>query len=177
MRRARTAVLTSVAVAIACTVTLPEPSAAQSDDDRIRAIVRRIEKIDGSQRVTTTTTTTSVTLAADVFFEFDQATLTPAAAAVLDGFAGEIAAVASGPVTIIGHTDAIGDADYNQGLSDARAESVRAYLAERLGPTFGLTAIGRGESEPVAPNQNDDGSDNPEGRARNRRVEFSYATA
>jgi outer membrane protein OmpA-like peptidoglycan-associated protein len=52
---------------------------------------------------------------------------------------------------------------------------VRAALDERLGRRFRLKATGRGESEPVAPNENDDGSDNPEGRARNRRVEFVYA--
>lgn len=158
-------------------------AAAQDDDGdrvraiehRIRGIVSRIEAIDGSQRVEESPTEQRVTLAADVFFEFDKATLTSAALATLDEFAAEIRAEARGPITIVGHTDSIGTDEYNQELSEARAEAVRAALDERLPRRFRFEASGRGESEPVAPNENEDGSDNPEGRARNRRVEFVYA--
>jgi OOP family OmpA-OmpF porin len=143
-------------------------------DGRIRGIVRRIEAIDNSQRIEETATTETVVLNADVLFDLDQATLTTAALARLETFATEIAAEAVGPVTIVGHTDSLGTDEHNQGLSEARAESVRADLAGRLGPGFTLQASGKGETEPVAPNQNDDGTDNPDGRARNRRVEISY---
>ncbi|MEN8167369.1 MAG: OmpA family protein [Pseudomonadota bacterium] len=67
---------------------------------------------------------------------------------------------------IIGHTDSTGDADYNQGLSLRRAESVRDYLVETGTQVDNLRVVGRGESEPTASN------DTPEGQAANRRVEI-----
>jgi outer membrane protein OmpA-like peptidoglycan-associated protein len=79
-------------------------------------------------------------------------------------------------VTITGHTDNRGDPAYNQDLSERRAESVHQALAGRLGGDFAFQASGKGEDEPVAPNENDDGSDNPGGRALNRRVEITYPT-
>ena len=77
-------------------------------------------------------------------------------------------------VEVAGHTDSKGTDAYNQALSERRASAVYDYLtgngidASRLvGPN------GYGESRPIAPNTNDDGSDNPEGRARNRRTELN----
>jgi OOP family OmpA-OmpF porin len=77
-------------------------------------------------------------------------------------------------VEVAGHTDSIGTDAYNQGLSERRARAVYDYLtsngidASRLvGPN------GYGESRPIAPNTNPDGSDNPEGRALNRRTELN----
>ena len=66
---------------------------------------------------------------------------------------------------IIGHTDSTGDAKYNQGLSQRRAEAVRDYLVATGAPAEKLRVVGRGESEPIASN------DTEEGRAENRRVE------
>ena len=56
-------------------------------------------------------------------------------------------------------------------LSERRAEAVRAGLAERL-PDATSTAVGLGETNPKAPNANPDGTDNPDGRRQNRRVEI-----
>jgi outer membrane protein OmpA-like peptidoglycan-associated protein len=53
---------------------------------------------------------------------------------------------------------------------------VRSRLAIQLDEGFTLEAVGYGETRPVAPNRKGDGSDNPEGRARNRRVVISYPT-
>jgi hypothetical protein len=75
-------------------------------------------------------------------------------------------------ITIEGHTDAVGDDASNQLLSQARAASVQAALQERLGGGTTFTAVGFGESRPVAPNTSPDGSDDPDGRAQNRRVEI-----
>jgi outer membrane protein OmpA-like peptidoglycan-associated protein len=69
-------------------------------------------------------------------------------------------------VRIEGHTDASGSNNANQVLSQQRAEAVMAALAARGVDAERMTAIGRGEDAPVAPN------DAPEGRARNRRVEI-----
>lgn len=72
---------------------------------------------------------------------------------------------------IYGHTDSISDEAFNQQLSEARANAVSGEL-KKDGVTATMDATGYGESKPVAPNENADGSDNPAGRALNRRVEI-----
>jgi outer membrane protein OmpA-like peptidoglycan-associated protein len=118
-----------------------------------------------------TETPVEIKLPSDVLFEFAKSDLTPAAQSALDAVDDQIEATA-GTITIEGHTDAIGDDASNQSLSEARAASVRAALQDKLGNGFTFNVVGFGESRPVAPNTNPDGSDNPDGRAQNRRVEI-----
>lgn len=75
-------------------------------------------------------------------------------------------------VEVSSHTDSKGTAVYNQSLSEKRARNVVNFLTQKGIDPKRLKAIGYGESKPVAPNENEDGSDNPEGRALNRRTEF-----
>jgi OmpA-OmpF porin, OOP family len=75
-------------------------------------------------------------------------------------------------VEIMSHTDSKGNDQYNMKLSQKRAESVVQYLTSKGVKAERLKAKGYGESKPVAPNDNPDGSDNPEGRALNRRTDF-----
>ncbi len=75
-------------------------------------------------------------------------------------------------VEIQSHTDSKGSDKYNEKLSQQRAESVVNYLISKGIKPERLKAKGYGESKPVAPNENADGSDNPEGRAMNRRTDF-----
>jgi len=75
-------------------------------------------------------------------------------------------------IELSSHTDSIASADYNQSLSQRRAQSTVDYLVKKGISRSRLVAKGYGESKPVARNTNPDGSDNPEGRARNRRTEF-----
>ncbi|MFQ3578747.1 MAG: OmpA family protein [Bacteroidales bacterium] len=75
-------------------------------------------------------------------------------------------------VEISSHTDSKGDDDYNKTLSQKRAESVVKYLIAKGIKPERLYAKGYGEEKPIAPNENPDGSDNPEGREKNRRTEF-----
>jgi outer membrane protein OmpA-like peptidoglycan-associated protein/tetratricopeptide (TPR) repeat protein len=75
-------------------------------------------------------------------------------------------------IEIISHTDNQGTDKYNMKLSHRRANSVVKYLIENGINKHRLIAVGKGESEPLAENTNADGSDNPEGRALNRRTEF-----
>ncbi|MEU9837165.1 OmpA family protein [Streptosporangium sp. NPDC048047] len=120
----------------------------------------------------------TIGLRTDVLFAFDEARLSAKAAAVLDDVAEETrrrADPAKPPITIIGHTDDKGDDGYNQTLSVRRARAVQEYLAARLGTDYQYKPEGKGESEPIAKNQKKDGSDDPAGRARNRRVEISYS--
>lgn len=75
-------------------------------------------------------------------------------------------------IELSSHTDSIATADYNIGLSQRRAESTVSYLVGKGIAADRLVARGYGESKPVARNTNPDGSDNFDGRARNRRTEF-----
>lgn len=82
---------------------------------------------------------------------------------------------AAGPVGVVGYTDSVGDPAYNQTLSENRAAAVVAALQPLVnGAPAMLQPSGKGAADPVAPNQNSDGSDNPAGRAQNRRVTISY---
>ena len=69
-------------------------------------------------------------------------------------------------VTVEGHTDADGAAAFNQDLSQKRADAVVAYLVSRGVNADNVTAIGYGETQPIASN------DTQEGMAANRRIEF-----
>lgn len=116
---------------------------------------------------------TTVTLDADVLFKFGKSTLTPAATATLQHVGADIAKRASGAVTVNGYTDSIGSNAFNLALSQARARAVMAAL-KPLTPGVGYTAHGYGEADPVAPNTKPNGTDNPAGRALNRRVTITY---
>lgn len=121
-----------------------------------------------------TSTAIEVTLAADVLFDFDKAVIRAGAEQTLHDLAQIIRDKVRGPpenqVRIQGYTDALGASAYNQGLSERRAASVKAWLVgrEKLPPA--LTTAGFGARDPVAPNIRPNGSDDPEGRQRNRRV-------
>lgn len=113
-------------------------------------------------------------LAADVLFEFDKADLRPQAKDQLREAAAFIREHAKkGKVTIEGHTDGKGNDGYNQKLSERRAQSVRDYFVKAEGLAgIGFSTKGFGKTKPVAPNTRGDGSDDPEGRQKNRRVEI-----
>lgn len=74
-------------------------------------------------------------------------------------------------LTIIGHTDSIGTETANLDLGLRRAKNAAQYFRE-LGVKADITPTSKGEAQPVAPNTNTDGTDNPEGRQKNRRVNF-----
>lgn len=115
---------------------------------------------------------TVITLPETVLFEFGQHELLPEATTVLDGLVEAIDYFAPAPVQVNGHTDSVGpDAD-NQTLSERRAQAVVDYFSGAGVDGTRLLAQGFGETQPIAPNTNEDGSDNPEGRAQNRRVEI-----
>ena len=115
---------------------------------------------------------TVIRLPSDVLFEFAKADLTPAAQQAIAAVGDEIGSGGTGTVTIEGHTDAIGSDADNQALSERRAAAVRTALEPELGSGYQYTSVGFGETKPVAPNTKPDGSDDPDGRALNRRVEI-----
>lgn len=76
-------------------------------------------------------------------------------------------------VEISGHTDSRGSDSYNMKLSQNRAKSVVAWLKKRKVAAKRMVAKGYGETKHIAPNENPDGSDNPDGRQMNRRIELT----
>ena len=83
----------------------------------------------------------------------------------------EVAKLGHHPTTIEGHTDSIGSANYNQQLSERRASAVKDWLVSHSDLPDSTPIKGYGKTRPVAPNTNPDGSDDPTGRQKNRRVE------
>ncbi|MEK9211530.1 OmpA family protein [Sphingomonas sp. 2378] len=77
-----------------------------------------------------------------------------------------------GPITIWGHSDSTGSDAANLLASRHRAEAARDYLVKKGVAADRITVVALGESRPVAPNRKLDGSDDPEGRDKNRRVEI-----
>ncbi|MCQ9385502.1 OmpA family protein [Brevibacterium moorei] len=114
---------------------------------------------------------TTITLENEVLFDFDKSDLRPAATDTLQKVDQAFSELKAPAAEVYGHTDAKGDDDYNQKLSEDRAASVENKLKE-LGTTTKLSSKGFGETKPVAANENKDGSDNPSGRQLNRRVEI-----
>lgn len=101
-----------------------------------------------------------------VLFAFDSAELTQGAQQRLQGLLPKLNDPSVASVKVIGFTDSVGSDSYNQRLSERRASGVAEYLiSQGLAPNK-VTSQGRGESEPVADNDTD------EGRSRNRRVEL-----
>ncbi|HJS95832.1 MAG TPA: OmpA family protein [Solirubrobacteraceae bacterium] len=116
----------------------------------------------------------AITLRSDVLFHFAKSNLTSAAHSILGRLAPQIKSRAIGPVKITGYTDSIGTDAVNIPLSNARAHSVVAAL-QPLTPGVSYESSGKGSNDPVAPNTKPDGSDNPAGRALNRRVTIVFS--
>ena len=108
-----------------------------------------------------------VTFDSGLLFEFDSADIQGKAEENLTEFARTMRDFEESNILIVGHTDSKGAADYNQNLSEERAQSAANFLV-RQGLSGGrITTTGKGESEPVATN------DTEAGRQQNRRVEVA----
>src|ERR1700685_2534375 len=103
---------------------------------------------------------------ADVLFCSGSVELLPAARERLAKVSGIVLAYPSLHVSVEGHTDSVGSDEYNQNLSEHRAESVRDYFVQQGIQSSAIDARGFGKTAPIASN------DLPEGRQQNRRVEL-----
>jgi outer membrane protein OmpA-like peptidoglycan-associated protein len=101
----------------------------------------------------------------DVLFDTGKASLKAGATSNLNKLVAFLNEYSDRTVLIEGYTDSVGSEDYNQGLSERRADSVKSYLAGQGIGSIRLSASGKGESDPVATN------DSAAGRQQNRRVE------
>ena len=113
----------------------------------------------------------AVTFESGILFPYDSDVLLPAARTNLDALANSLQKYPNSSLTIVGHADSVGSDSYNQALSERRARAASAYLQSRGVAAGRLTALGRGETEPLFSNASE------EGRRRNRRVEVAiYAS-
>ena len=113
----------------------------------------------------------AVTFASGLLYDFDSDVVKPTAAQNLRTLAQSLGKYPNTDVLIVGHTDATGSDSYNMGLSERRARSAQNYLVGEGVAAARLRAAGRGETEPVASN------DNEAGMSQNRRVEVAiYAS-
>jgi len=112
-----------------------------------------------------------VTFDSGILFDFDSSTLRYLAKQQLDELAASLQDLEETDVLVVGHTDSVGDPEYNDRLSERRAESAASYLALQGVSGSRIVVEGRGESEPVATNETE------AGRQENRRVEVAvYAS-
>jgi OOP family OmpA-OmpF porin len=140
-------------------------------DPLVEPMVAYSVALDGTSRTEAQVEEVTIALGADVLFAVDSADLTPEAEGVIDAAVVELQARAPGSVAVVGHTDSTASDQYNLDLSQRRAEAVASALGERIDTAaYPLVPEGRGESEPVADNGDE------EGRAANRRVELTLAT-
>lgn len=119
-----------------------------------------------------TETEVRIELSGDILFDFDKATLRPAAEPILTRTGEVIRKYGKPMVRIEGHTDSKGADDYNSKLSQRRADSVKNWLIANKAASGVITTKGLGETSPAVPNEKPDGTDDPDGRQKNRRVEI-----
>ncbi len=147
-------------------------------DGKVLDLVFRVEDMGGrvqSLEVKESATEVRIELAADVLFDFDKADILPEAQATLKQAADMIREKAKGTVRVEGHTDAKGSDSYNQRLSERRAAAVKSWFIQKEGlGSVSFATEGFGARKPVAPNKKTDGSDDPDGRQKNRRVEIIF---
>ena len=114
-----------------------------------------------------------ISLSGDVLFDFDKWEIKGEPEETLQKIAAAIKELNKSKVIIEGHTDSKGSESHNLNLSQKRAEAVRDWFISKAGLTdLEFQTKGYGESKPIAQNTNSDGTDNPDGRAKNRRVEI-----
>jgi OOP family OmpA-OmpF porin len=110
----------------------------------------------------------AIVIQADALFDFDKSVLRPDGKKSIDDALAKISGVDLEMVIATGHTDSIGTEQYNQRLSERRAQAVKDYLVSKGIPASKVTTIGKGESQPVATNKT------KEGRQKNRRVDIEF---
>jgi outer membrane protein OmpA-like peptidoglycan-associated protein len=109
----------------------------------------------------------AVTFASGLLYDFDSDVVRVEAAQNLRNLAASLGKYPNTNLLIVGHTDAVGTSDYNQALSQRRATAAANYLIAQGVSSARLQAVGRGETEPLSPN------DTEAGRQVNRRVEIA----
>ena len=163
-----------------CLVSGPPGAAAQEIQTKVLDLVFTVKDLGGKVsdlQVKESDTEIRIEMSADVLFDFDRADIKKEAKPSLEKVADIVREHSRAAVSVEGHTDGKGSAAYNQALSERRAASVARWLKGRKGLNkVRFDVRGFGASKPVAPNAKPDGSDDPDGRQKNRRVEIVVGT-
>lgn len=164
----RASILAAAALAVAA------PAAAETAPRTIASADRQNFALErpGELRIVGDPNRYDIELPTDVLFDFDKSALRKEAAPLLDKLKAHFASNRSSQVLVWGHTDSKGSDSHNFTLSQKRAKAVCDWMRREVEGRF-QSCVGRGEQEPVAPNENPDGSDNPVNRQLNRRVTIS----
>lgn len=127
---------------------------------------KELQQIPGVEVTRPAENEIAVRLTNDILFDFNSAALRGESQQTLRDLATNFQRYPDETISVEGHTDNVGSSDYNQGLSERRAYSVKDYLTTQGVPSSRVTATGYGETRPKAENST------PEGRQLNRRVEI-----
>ena len=138
-----------------------------NDEATTEPVVEEEVMVEEAVEVVVMTKTFEATLLDTETFELNSSKLKPESASKLDELVQVLTDYPQAEVVIVGHTDSSGAAEYNQMLSEKRAQSVAAVLVDRGVDSSRMTVSGEGESNPIASNET------REGRAQNRRVDIS----
>ena len=125
--------------------------------------------------VVTTKCEQRLRVGSELLFDFDKSAIRPEARPAIE-YVAQTVQRAGKPVLIEGHTNSKGGDAYNMRLSELRAFTVQSEITRQLDIALPMQSRGYGKSRPIADNQYPDGSDNPDGRQRNRRVEIVVNT-
>lgn len=150
-----------------------DPDQSQIDNSIVELEPEIYDLDKGIEDVETTKASggnTVVTLDTDILFDFDSSELSDTAKKKIKELVTDLPT--DSEITVGGHTDSKGEDDYNKKLSEDRAKAVAEVLTSE-NSDLDVTAKGFGKSEPVESNEKN-GKDDPEGRAKNRRVEIRY---
>lgn len=150
-----------------------DPDQSQIDNSIVELEPEIYDLDKGIEDVETTKASggnTVVTLDTDILFDFDSSELSDTAKKKIKELVTDLPT--DSEITVGGHTDSKGEDDYNKKLSEDRAKAVAEVLTSE-NSDLDMTAKGFGKSEPVESNEKN-GKDDPEGRAKNRRVEIRY---
>lgn len=113
---------------------------------------------------------TPAPITADIAFAFGRSDLDERARSQIEALLASPGFAVAGPIVLRGNTDALGSDRLNQKVAERRARAVGDYMLEHGVPQDRLIVLGLGERRPIAPSARPDGSDDPEGRARDRHV-------
>ncbi|EIV95000.1 OmpA family protein [Frankia sp. QA3] len=170
---------------LALAAVLTVVAAAPVPDDELRTAVHELRTDDAVRPIDLDSSVvelrteehrgaeTTLTLNADVLFAFDSPELTAVARGQIADVAGRLAG-STAPVRVDGYTDSFGTPAYNTILSQRRASAVADLLRPAAPDGVLVSARGHGSADPIGRNTRPDGSDNPAGRALNRRVTITY---
>lgn len=136
---------------------------------RMEQQAKELETVQGMEEVSYNEDTQQIEATMDILFEFDKAAIRASEQSKLNELAQVFSDYPENVVVIEGHTDSKGSDAYNQKLSELRASRVAEYLRAKDIDISSLTAMGYGESQPVATNET------AEGREKNRRVDIKIS--